>query len=334
VLLILLQRRRTLRPPDQQRMLWVIWGCAIGLSTFILAEIAQSTALLQKALAWSPSPPVIGLLYLLNGVLVYFVSVAILRRRVISVAVPLRRGTILTALTLALGIPIVNLHELLSHLQESFRIPAWVWLLVIAPIALLLLQRLHEVFVDAADRLLNRRFLTARRQLEDAGTAVANASSLDEIERVLVNVPVQALDLSSGAIFRKQDNVFRRTQSVGWDASPVLDLRGGDDDPVLGSASSCSPVRLARDAWNRHGLEGELQAPCLAVPVCSNALGPLAILAFAAHRNGNDIDHDECDMLAQFAARAARGYERMAFNFLSKEVADLQARLAAVQGVG
>jgi hypothetical protein len=63
-------------------------------------------------------------------------------------------------------------------------------------------------------------------------------------------------------------------------------------------------------------------------------LGPLAILAFAAHRNGNDIDHDECDMLAQFAARAARGYERMAFNFLSKEVADLQARLAAVQGVG
>jgi hypothetical protein len=54
------------------------------------------------------------MLYLLNGVLAYFVSVAVLHRRVISVAVPLRHGTILTVLALAVGIPIVNLHELLS----------------------------------------------------------------------------------------------------------------------------------------------------------------------------------------------------------------------------
>jgi len=96
-------------------MLWVICGCAIGLPTFIFAEIAQSTSLLLHALGLSPPTVLIGLLYLTNGVLAYFVSVAVLHRRVISVSIPLRHGTVLGALSLAVGIPIVNLHELLAH---------------------------------------------------------------------------------------------------------------------------------------------------------------------------------------------------------------------------
>src|SRR5947207_6440609 len=69
VLFILLQRRRALPAHDQQRMLWVIWGCAIGLPAFIFAEIAQSTSLLQQSLGVTPPTVLIGLLYLLNGVL-------------------------------------------------------------------------------------------------------------------------------------------------------------------------------------------------------------------------------------------------------------------------
>ncbi|HEY1329335.1 MAG TPA: hypothetical protein VGI14_20545 [Casimicrobiaceae bacterium] len=331
VLFILLRRRLALPVQDGQRMLWVIWGCAIGLSSFIFAEIAQSTSLLQHALGWSPPIAVVGLLYLLNGVLAYFVSVAILHRRVISVAVPLRHATILTVLALALGIPIVNLHELLSHYQESFRIPEWVWLFVIAPIALVLLQRLHEIGVHVADRLLNRRFHAARRQLQDAGSAMSTAQGFGDIDALLVNAPVHALDLASGAVFRNQDGTFRRTRSVGWDDSPVRELQRGKDDAVLRSVETCAPVRLPRDAWDRHGLEPEVQAPCLAVPVCSDALGPIAVAAFGPHKNGNDIDDDEREMLRELATRAARGYERTAFNLLNKEVTDLRAKLAASQ---
>jgi hypothetical protein len=331
ILAILLQRRRALPVQDQQRMLWVIWGCAIGVSAFIFAELAQSTAFLQDKVGVSPPIAAVGLLYLLNGVLAYFVSVAVLHRRVTSVAIPLRRGTILTALTLAVAIPIVNLHDLLLHYQESFRIPEWAWLLIIGPLALLLLQRLHELVVDVADRFLNRRFHAARRQLEDAGSAMSKGQSLDEIDSLIVNVPVNALDLSSGAVFRKEDDeVFRRERSDGWDASPVRELRRGDDDAVFRSVDTGAPVRLAWDAWNRHGLELELQAPCLALPVCSDVLGPIAVVTFGPHKNGNDIDDDECQMLIQLAARAAQGYERMAFVLLRNEVTRLRARLTAL----
>lgn len=328
VLFILMQRRRMLPAQDQQRMLWVIWGCAIGLSAFIFAEIAQSTSLLQHWLGVSPPTALIGLLYLLNGVLAYFVSVAVLHRRVISVAIPLRYGTILTVLTLAVGIPIVNLHELLSHYQESLQIPAWIWLLVVGPIALVLLQRLHEIGVHMVDRFLNWRFHAVRRQLKDAGAAMLKVRRFDEIDALLVNTPLETLNLSSGAVFRQQDKVFRREHSVRWNASPLHELRPQEDDAVLRSIDTSAPVRLPPDAWNRPGL-AEMQAPCLAVPVCSAALGAIAIVLFGPHENGNDIDQDECEMLSGLATHAVAGYERVAFLTLGKEVTELRDRLAA-----
>ena len=332
VLVVLLRRRRELPEQDQQRMLWVIWGCAIGLSTFIFAEIAQSTSFLQYRFGLSLSSVTIGLLYLLNGVLVYFVSVAVLHRRVISVAIPLRYGTILTVLALAVGIPIVHLHELLSHYQESFHIPEWFWLLVVAPVALLLLQRLHEICVHLVDRVLNRRFHAIRQRLTDAGAIMLKARSFDDVDRLLVNAPVEALNLSSGAVFRQQDNLFRRGHSIGWDGSLLRELRRDEDAVVLRSLDTAAPVRLPRDAWNRPGLDPDLRAPCIAVPVCSESLGAIAIVLFGPHENGNDIDADECEMLSKVATRAAAGYERVTFAELSKEVAELRASLAVLRG--
>ena len=312
-------------------MLWVIWGFGIGLSAFIFAAIAQSTSLLQHTLRISPPAALIGLLYLLTGVLAYFVSVAVLHRRVISVAIPLRYGTILTVLTLAVGIPIVNVHELLSHYQASFQVPEWVWLLVVAPIALVLLQRLHEIGVHVVDRLLNRRFHEARRQLKDAGVAMLKARDFAEVDCALVDVSLKALNLSSGAVFRRNDNGFVREHSVGWETSPLLELRKPEDSAVLRSIDSCAPVRLPGDAWKRPGLEPDLLAPCLAVPVCSDSLGTVAIVLFGPHQNGNDIDPDEREMLSDVAKRAAGGYERAAFALLNKEVSELRASLAELK---
>jgi hypothetical protein len=43
VALVLVRRRHTLPPPDRQRMVWVICGCAIGLPAFVLLreEVAE-----------------------------------------------------------------------------------------------------------------------------------------------------------------------------------------------------------------------------------------------------------------------------------------------------
>ncbi|HXN99243.1 MAG TPA: hypothetical protein VN881_09230 [Candidatus Acidoferrales bacterium] len=332
VLLILLERRRTLPPQEEKRMRWVIWGCAIGLPTFILAELLQSSDLMLHLFGFSPSQAFIGLLYLPNGVLAYLASQAVWQRRVVSVSIPLRHGTVLLVLTLALGVPIFQIHEKLTQVEEGFRLPAWVWALVIAPVVLLLLNRLHELAVELVDHVFNRQFHAIKRQLKDASEGISRAQTLLEIDRLLVENSVQALCLSSGAVFRNEGNVFRRTHHTkGWHASMKSELHPQSDAAALRSLELGAPVRLTPDTWNSSDFPTGMDAPCLSLPVRSEIPEATAIVLLGPHETGNDIDADEREMLDHLAVQAAAAYERVVTTLLRQEVAQLKSQLAAVQ---
>jgi hypothetical protein len=333
VLLILLERRRKLPPQEDQRMRWVIWGCAIGIPTFILAELCQSSDLFRHLWGVAPSQAFIGLLYLPNGVLAYFASQAVWQRRIVSVSIPLRHGTILAALSFAVGVPIFQLHEKLSLVEERFRLPAWIWLLVVAPLILLSLHRLHEIVVELVDRVFNRQFHFERQKLEEASEAIVRAETLAEIDRLLVESSVRSLLLSSGAAFRNEGGVFRRTQDTrGWNASMKKELRPEFDAIALRSLEVGAPVRLRQGGWDSPDLPTGLEAPCLSVPVRSGIPEATAVVLFGPHETGNDIDEDEREMLDQFAVRVAAAYERVVTGLLRQEVAELKAQVAVLQG--
>lgn len=119
-LAILMVRRRTQTPEDYQRVRWVIWGCLIGLPAFLIAELASETSFFNTAWGdFTPSEDVIGLLYLVNGILCLFVFEAVRRPRVVSVSIPLRRVTILG---LTLSLPVLLLHHQVERIQESLQV--------------------------------------------------------------------------------------------------------------------------------------------------------------------------------------------------------------------
>src|SRR6478672_8227275 len=92
---ILIVRKQDHKPDDYQRLRWVLWGCLIGLPSFLLAELASESTTFEAALGFTPSDDIIGLLYLVNGVLCLFVFEAVPSERVVSVWIPIRRVTIL-----------------------------------------------------------------------------------------------------------------------------------------------------------------------------------------------------------------------------------------------
>ena len=113
---ILLARRRTQKPEDYQRLRWVIWGCLIGLPAFLIAELAAETTIFDTRWGdFTPTEDIVGLLYLVNGVLCLFVFEAMRRPRVVSVTIPLRRVTILG---LSLSVPVLLLHHEMERIQE------------------------------------------------------------------------------------------------------------------------------------------------------------------------------------------------------------------------
>ncbi len=327
--LLLLLRRRHLNPLDEQRMRWGIAGFAIGVPAFILAAVCQSSGFLQEVLSTSPSQVVIGLLYLLNGVLAYFVAVAVQRRRVVSVAIPLRHGTIVFLLTLALGIPVLWLHEVLGEYQDHLQLPPWIWPFVVGPLVLVLLTRLHEIAVELTDQIFNRRFHLAKHGLNHAAHAMLEARAFGEVDRSLTQEPVQALRLSSGAVFRRVGGKYRRTEyTIGWQNATLTALRPDVDVLVLRCVALMAPVRLPRGTWNEHDFPQEEQGPCLAIPVVGGAKEAVAIALFGPHETGSDINSDECQMLQDLASRAAIAYDRVETEILRAEVSRLRTRLA------
>jgi hypothetical protein len=332
VLVILLKRRRTLSPPDRQRMHWVIWGCAIGLPAFIFAEVSQSAALVRHLWGISLSPAMIGLLYLPNGVLVYFASKAVQQPRVVRVSIPLRHGTILSVLTLAVAVPMVHLHEALSHYRASLDLPEWAWLFVVSPVLLVLLQRLDEICIELVDHVCSRRFHRSHLGLKAGGERMMTAKTPEEIDRLLLDCPMHVLALSSAAVFRKDNDVFRRTAATPqWTSCAVRELGPEEHEFALRCIEQATPIRLCQTDCERHDFPAGLGAPCLAVPVQTPMREASAVVLYGPHENGTDIDRDECDMLAALAARAAAAYEHVHTILLQEEVARLRSQITGLR---
>ena len=318
---ILLTRRSELPALDYQRLRWVIWGCLIGLPALLIADIGQGTTLLGDVFkSVSPGDELWGLVRLVNGVLCLFVFEAVRRPRVVSVAIPLRRVTILGLL---LSLPILLLHEQIEHIREEMRhsltFPSWVWL-AIAVLILFLISRLHEFAVHVADRHFNRAVARAGHEL---GEAILRSPDMTTLEGLLVKGPCQALDLASAVLYREDGGVFRRRPGAeGWgEADTAATLHPGD--PLLSGMKALRPFEIGRDAARGADLPQGPARPGLAVPI-ADRLRAYAVVLYGAHHSGNDLNHDERGMLAKLAELAHSAFAKLDHDGLRQRVAQLE----------
>jgi hypothetical protein len=313
-LVILLVRRRSQSPEDYQRMRWMIWGCAIGLPTFIIAQLAQYTTLFTNL--WGATPPydILGLLFLANGIFCLFVFQAIRRTRVVSVSIPLRRVTLLG---LTLSIPALLLHNQVELIHDHLQLPNWAWL-GIAVVVLYLISRLHELAVEVADRFFNQALDRTESALSQA---ILGAAHAEDIDRVLSDDPFRVLQLASAATFRRTDAAFdRREDGNGWDEFATRTLY--PDEPMLAALPKGEPFDLDT-ASNDARLPSGLKRPILAIPV-ANRVRCFAVALYGPHVSGTDLDSNERAMLARLGDRAADCYAEL-------ENEDLRTRIAALE---
>ncbi len=324
-LAILIGRRRDLSPRDYQRIRWVIWGCVIGLPAYLLAQLSQETSLFGELLGEGLAPEEIaGALFLINGILCLFVVEAVRRKTVVNVWIPLRRAT---AFGLLLSVPVLFLHKQIETIDEYIHMPDWAWV-VVASGLVYLIARGHELATELMNRLFDRKFIRAERHLAEVGETIQNSGSVDEIEHLLVNEPMNTLGLASAALFREQDGLFTRSLSTGWDADhadaltsnhPLLSARF-DRKPYTPNsvdATHASPAELPDD----------LERPVLVVPV-GNARRCYALVLYGGHEIGTDLDTSERHLLGSLARDAEIAYAQVESDTLRRRIAILENELA------
>ena len=317
--LILILRRRSLTPKDNQRLRWVMWGCLIGLPAFVIADLSEYTTVF--ATSWGIELPedIAGLLYLVNGILCLFVFEALRRPRVINVAIPLRRVTLLA---LTMSIPALLLHHGAENLQELLEIPKWGWLLFGA-LAVFVIGRLHERAVEMADDFFNRDLNRTELQI---GEKILGAKASAKIDRLLSDDTARVLKLSSAATFRWTETGFHRAQDgPGWNGASTQQLRLDEDD--LAALMKGSPRSLGETAAKRAGFPTTIEMPILAIPA-ANRVHCYAVTLYGPHISGTDIDSYERDALISLGRHAADAYARLENDELRKIIATLQTQVA------
>jgi hypothetical protein len=317
---ILLERTRRKPPEDYQRMRWVVWGCLIGLPAFLLADLASTTTIFETRWEnFTPSEDVIGLLYLVNGILCLFVFEAVRRERVVSVSIPLRRVTILG---LTLSIPALLLHHEVEYMQQHLAIPNWAWI-VIGAGALYLISRLHEGATHLTDRYFNRDLDKAERTI---AAAILKAKDPLEVDRLLSEQPYRRLKLSSAAAFRRNGAEFRRdTEGHGWGEKTARNL--SPDAPMLAPVANAVPFAISDEDDSEPGLPGGFSRPVLGVPA-SNPLRCFAVSLYGPHASGADLDTNERAMLKRIAHNAAAVYAELENSDLRQTISTLERKLS------
>jgi hypothetical protein len=318
---ILMLRRGTQMLEDYQRVRWVIWGCLIGLPSFLIAELASETTLFDTRWGdFTPSEDIIGLLYLVNGILCLFVFEAVQRARVVNVAIPLRRVTILG---LMLSAPALILHHEVDRIQKHLALPSWAWL-ALGAFALFLISRLHEGAVVAVERFFNRALDQVERTL---GQAMREAEKPTDIDRLLTDEPCRALKLTSAAAFRRQGSfLVRDGEGNGWEGCSTRKLKL--EQPMLAPMSRGQPFGLNEQDGDGIDLPTGLMRPVLAVPA-ADPVRCFALSLYGPHAAGTDLDANERAMLSRLARFAAAMYAELEAVELRRRIAMLERKFGA-----
>lgn len=324
-LALLLARRPELTPADYQRLRWVLWGCLIGLPALSLADLGQETTFLNGL--FGPVPPTDvtwDLLRLVNGILCLFVFEAVRRPRVVNVAIPLRRVTLLG---LMLSFPALLLHQQVEHFRETMSetvsLPAWLWLALAAGVVFAI-SRLHEYAVEIADHHFNRRLRHAGQQIGAAMLAAPDTATVDQALSASVR---ETLGLASATLLH--------LEGTGFSASRTATGKTGDgpagvqaDAALLSRFEAGQPFDVAPDVARRLGFAEDPARPVLGVPIASR-VQRYGLALYGEHLSGTAFNRDERALLAELASTATDAYTKLELQTLRQRIASLEQRLGS-----
>lgn len=337
VLAILLSRGYIVRSNEgQHKTRWVFWGCLVGLSAFVFAEINASTQFWNWM--WSPSEKELGAIYLVSAAVPISVLYAILRHHVVNVSFTLSRELTKPLLWLVTGGFVVYVHGKAEAINNEFwngihNEPVLVEFFVVAlAIVILVLLKgaidlLHDGLVHYIDRYCFKRLLEALDQLVTCGSNLETAPDDDAIDRSLVDDPVTAFNLSSAALFRRVDGngPFKRMPAAhGWGTAHLIELV--PEHPLirrLPPRDKAAPVAVKPSDDTKQMMPKDLAFPSAAVPLFRGK-ELTGVVLYGPHTTDNGLNKDELKGLNNFAHTAAEAYRRVELERLQRQVKALQ----------
>ncbi len=298
---------------ERQRIRWVVVGFAVAvvaaiIESFVFSEATNLPLIVQ------------GTIPLLSIVAPIAVAYAIVKHRVIDVNFVVSRTLVYGILTTLFVATFAFVDWFVGRVLDQTR-----WALIAeigAAIAIgFWLNGLHARVDRFVDSVLFRRRHEAERRLARVARGLPHAMSTALVDKILVSEPPAALELTSAALFRRNDSgEYDRVAAIGWPDESLRALEADDSlTPHLQGESSA--LRLSELQWSTPGIPTGTARPALALPVMvRHQLDAIAL--YGAHSGGEDFDPDELQWLNSLAVAAGAAYDHLEADALRRELAE------------
>jgi hypothetical protein len=317
------------------------FGAAVLCALFFLVRMLRTTGGIRKRLQWVIfgfavfgsikllySLPTLNLALTAYAVLNFFLitlpvsmAYAVLRHRVIDVRIVVGRSLVYGALTFVLIVLFVLLEVGLDRWVAGAHVVFVLELVAILAVAFGI-RILHNRIEYLANALFYRDRLAARERLAKAVVALQHAESREAIENLLVAEPVDALQLSSAAMFFRNEHRFKCKRSVGWYNDAVQEIL--DSDALIRRLNvQWGAVDISAMRWAHAGVPAGEAAPLLAQPILTQA-GVIAVALYGGRLTGDALIPEELRCLNALAIAAAASYDYIRIKELEVESRQLR----------
>lgn len=302
---------------ERAKIRWVGLGLTVGLGATLFFYITSSL----PGLAFSQPP------WLINSVtaLTFFVPLSVvyvvIRHHVFDVRFVLGRAAIYGVLTTFVIVVISLVDYTAGKLLSETRI-AFLGEAGIAVLLGLSLNRVHKRLETIVEAIFFRERRRAEHRLARVAEGILHASSRGAIAEALVTEPSVALNLTSCALFRAEDDHYIRIAANGWETASAATI-SRTESAILQLSASPAPLRTHDASW-----ASNLLPTGLARPYCAFGLfvhGRIeGVLFVGPHLGGEALDPDELALLAGLVRSAGLADERL-------DAEDARARSVALE---
>lgn len=191
---------------------------------------------------------------------------------------------------------------------------------------------IHHRIDAVLDWLFFRREFLAEQRLKRDARALAFVTSERTVVELMLDEPLEALELSSAALFKLDEdrNVYACAAMRSWPEDAMITISA--DDPLVAQLrSEREPLTLHDIGWSHDGLPHGAQAPVIAVPALARS-DLYAFVLYGAHRDGAVLNPEERSLLGSLVASAAATFDHLDALRAREEIKDLRRRLSELTG--
>ncbi|HTA40358.1 MAG TPA: hypothetical protein VK760_14840 [Candidatus Acidoferrales bacterium] len=306
--LIVVKNYSVATPADRQRYGFLIMGTIVSFAAYAVYYIPGVSFAVGQ---------VVGFAVVLMPICVAY---GVLRLRVMDVNFVLNRALVYGLLSVAVIAFISLLDWTFSRVVSLGRFTVGIELLATIAIGFLL-DRINRLVERTVEAVFFRRRRDAEAYVRRAAAALPYATDEAAISEGLVQVPVSAMELAAGALYRRASN-GSRFEGVATSAETLVAPGGFDANHLLVRMLLASEKRMWLDEVRAYLDPVNATVYVLAVPVMVRH-ELVSFTLYGAHRNGAQLDPEEVELLEELANEASRSYDHV-------EAVRVRARYGAV----